>query len=1092
MVSPYGNVGRTTTIAGLGAVLAYERDDPIIAVDASDGALRRHTPTHNTRVDLRHLAARVRDSGSGIGEFTFRAASGLEILADDAGATAPGEPLDPVSYSALLTALNSYGVVLSDCPTGVGHLTTFVALTGSDQHVFVSSLSESSIAATVDALATYRYLADRSHVVLTDVRGGGTSLDAREAAEQVAGACRSVVVVPFDEQLAHGGLANLEHAREATWEAYRELAAVLARGFPHTKNRRVDEPDAAHRRPGAGGPYLVSSPTPLMPPPDGLPAEPPTRPPYLRERHPRVVEPPSTEQVPPPEVFAAPDSRDDPQSTGYVELPRVHDSSSGLSPHAPSQNSARQGSEAPPTAPVEERTPLYDALAADWFQARQDQRPGDGLTPASQRSQTAPTSPQGPVTPAWRGSANDDLGGQADRIRRPSAGGVTPSGLPRRVPRADMASGGARQQPSGPQISRAPEDVRGRLSSLRRKTAQGRQAGTDPSGRDGSSMEPGRSGADGAVGHESTLGGSPASAAPSYRGDAQQSTPPQTSPVAPVRPQDPPWASQAPSPMRGFPVDEEADFVDGVGAAPQLAAGGGATGPSQRGEPALGMGSASAWSWQERQPAPSGGAEGLSEPHHLVAELAEQAAPDREVPLHVQITREPWAHSARMRSFLVPEGGTRLTITVTAQGLRALGDLTQELIVYPGSDSDVLYFGLRTMASGLHQVTVRAFHQGTYLGAVHLQISVTEGGVTRDGPRRRAVLPGIAFEPGEATLQVHRAEDGSFSFQLLSETCYPPELFRYRGGDPSAATEQIYDQLREAATRAGGASPASAAALRKRLKNEGVQLWSSAVPEAVQRQFWEQADRITSFTVLGEHDFVPWELLYPLDKGHDNGFLAEWLPVVRRVFRQDRVHRIAVPGAAFVMPPDSPAEARVEIAELRNLLGRDVVDAGLFTEREALTDLVESGHAGLLHFACHNGFSRSGSRVRMADGHFTPRDLATAAQTGSLRDHQPLVFFNACRSAGEIPWFSDTLGWAQTFLKAGAGAFIGTLWPVRSDSAMQFAKAFYGQLLDGGMPLGQASLAARRATRDLDGDPTWLAYAVYGSPAATATSRAPT
>ncbi|MET8451913.1 CHAT domain-containing protein [Streptomyces sp. NPDC005209] len=577
-------------------------------------------------------------------------------------------------------------------------------------------------------------------------------------------------------------------------------------------------------------------------------------------------------------------------------------------------------------------------------------------------------------------------------------------------------------------------------------------------------------------------------------------SPAMTQPMAPVRPQGPSPMGQAPSTMRGFLLDEaedDEDVVSSAGSGPRQSPGGngpssGNRGASQDGESALGPATAQSWPRAESPPAtPADGLDGRSEPHHLIAELAEQAAPDREVPLHVQITREP-SHeqgSIPLRLFPVPKKGAQLTITVTAQGLRALGDLTQELIVYPGRDSDVLYFGLRTMASGLHHVTVRAFHKGTYLGAVHLQISVTEGGVTRDGPRRRAVLPGIAFEPGEATLQVHRAEDGSFSFQLLSETCYPPELFRYRGGDPGEATEQIYDQLREAASRAGRASPADAAGLKKRLKNEGVQLWSSAVPEAIQRQFWEQADRITSFTVLGEHDFVPWELLYPLDKDHDNGFLAEWLPVVRRVFHQDRVHQIALPGAAFVMPPGSPAEAQLEIAELRNLLGPGVTNAGVLTNREALTDLIERGHAGLLHFACHNAFSRSGSRVHMADGHFTPRDLATAVQTRSLRPHQPLVFFNACRSAGEIPWFSDSLGWAQNFLKAGASAFIGTLWPVRSDSAMQFAKSFYGQLLDAGQPLGQASLAARRAIRDLDGDPTWLAYAIYGSPAATATTQ---
>ncbi|MFD3563125.1 CHAT domain-containing protein [Streptomyces sp. NPDC058686] len=287
---------------------------------------------------------------------------------------------------------------------------------------------------------------------------------------------------------------------------------------------------------------------------------------------------------------------------------------------------------------------------------------------------------------------------------------------------------------------------------------------------------------------------------------------------------------------------------------------------------------------------------------------------------------------------------------------------------------------------------------------------------------------------------MHRnAEDGSFSFQLLSETSYAPEQFRFRGGDPRQAAEQIYAELRDAARRAGPGADGTAAdtaRLRSRLKNQGVQLWTSAVPEAIQRQFWEQADRITSITVLGEHDFVPWELLYPLDPHHDNGFL-----VVRRVFGQDRVDRLALPGAAFVVPPGSPPDADLEIAALRKWLGPNVANAGVFTESIALTALVERGHAGLLHFACHNAFSGSGSRVSMGDGTFDPIDLATAVQTRSLLSHRPLVFFNACRSAGEIDWFGSTLGWAQQFLQAGAGAFIGTLWPVRSDSAMLFAQA---------------------------------------------------
>ncbi|MEV5355087.1 CHAT domain-containing protein [Streptomyces sp. NPDC052693] len=161
-----------------------------------------------------------------------------------------------------------------------------------------------------------------------------------------------------------------------------------------------------------------------------------------------------------------------------------------------------------------------------------------------------------------------------------------------------------------------------------------------------------------------------------------------------------------------------------------------------------------------------------------------------------------------------------------------------------------------------------------------------------------------------------------------------------------------------------------------------------------------------------------------------------------------------------------------------------MTDGGTLTHRAAVSDLIDAGLHGVLHFACHNSFTGAGSHVTMADGPFDPIDLAYATHSGALRSTHPLVFFNACRSAGQIDWFSTSLGWAPQFLQAGAGAFIGTLWPVRSDSALLFADTFYEHLVTGGQSLGQASLHARRALRDHGGDPTWLAYAVYGSPAA--------
>ncbi|WP_055695614.1 nitrate- and nitrite sensing domain-containing protein [Streptomyces prasinopilosus] len=144
----------------------------------------------------------------------------------------------------------------------------------------------------------------------------------------------------------------------------------------------------------------------------------------------------------------------------------------------------------PASGPGDGRTPLYDTLETNWFHGAQEEQ-GNPPAPAQQpqqqqQPQQSPQQPQGPTGPqrsaatTWRSSPNDELVRQAERVRQPAAGGVTTSGLPRRVPKANLVPGTAQQQShqSGPQVSRAPDDVRGRLTNLRRGIAQGRQAGS--------------------------------------------------------------------------------------------------------------------------------------------------------------------------------------------------------------------------------------------------------------------------------------------------------------------------------------------------------------------------------------------------------------------------------------------------------------------------------------------------------------------------------------------------------------------------------------------------------------------------------------
>jgi hypothetical protein len=180
----------------------------------------------------------------------------------------------------------------------------------------------------------------------------------------------------------------------------------------------------------------------------------------------------------------------DPAGTGRFERPQVNGGSDFAAPRppAPQPRPARQEPEAlpPATGPGDGRTPLYDTLETNWFHGQQEQQQpqSNGSAPAAPQQPQGPTGPQRSASAGWRASPNDDLVRQAERVRQPAAGGVTTSGLPRRVPRANLVPGTAQQQPhqSGPQVSRAPDDVRGRLTNLRRGIAQGRQAGSTQTG----------------------------------------------------------------------------------------------------------------------------------------------------------------------------------------------------------------------------------------------------------------------------------------------------------------------------------------------------------------------------------------------------------------------------------------------------------------------------------------------------------------------------------------------------------------------------------------------------------------------------------
>jgi hypothetical protein len=467
---------------------------------------------------------------------------------------------------------------------------------------------------------------------------------------------------------------------------------------------------------------------------------------------------------------------------------------------------------------------------------------------------------------------------------------------------------------------------------------------------------------------------------------------------------------------------------------------------------------------------------------YMVGECPGRVRAGAEFSLIVSFTDSPADHGVSAGVVFPVAAGADVPVTLVVHpdaGLAALGDLQQTVTVPRYGDSAPARFAFRARAEGPFQIRVTAWLGGTFLAELRLEISAEGSAPPAQGQRRRAALGALQGDPGEVTLQVHFDRE-RYSFQLLSQRyLFGPVLAQSLTEKPGEAVERTVAMLRKMARDASGYSPAMAA---RWVRETGIGLWQDLVPRVVQEQFWLLRDSITAFTIAGDKDPVPWELLYPAGLDGDAGFLVEQFPVLRRVYDQSRAPRIWLGGARYVIPPDPPAGAHGEVAAIGEILGHAVGEP--ISDLAALLDLLDTGAAGMLHFACHSSYSAEagGSSIRMADGSFIPQLLNGAVAHRRLAGNNPLVFINACRTATATAEYTQMRSWASQFMAAGAGAFIGTLWPVRSTRATSFATAFYSALAQGS-DLGQAAFAARQTAKD-DGDPTWLGYTVYGDPTA--------
>jgi MinD-like ATPase involved in chromosome partitioning or flagellar assembly len=212
----------------------------VVAVDASPdrGTLSQKVPleTPATVRQLLQEAATV-ERYSDVRRYTSQGPSGLEVLASESD-PAVSDAFSADDYTRTLDILERYyGLVLTDCGTGMLHSAMSAVLAKADVLIIVSSGSVDgarSASATLDWLDAHGHedLVRNSIAVINGVRPQSGKVDMHKVVDHFSRRCRAVRLVPFDPHLEEGVEIDLDRLKRGTRESLTELAAVVADGFP--------------------------------------------------------------------------------------------------------------------------------------------------------------------------------------------------------------------------------------------------------------------------------------------------------------------------------------------------------------------------------------------------------------------------------------------------------------------------------------------------------------------------------------------------------------------------------------------------------------------------------------------------------------------------------------------------------------------------------------------------------------------------------------------------------------------------------------------------------------------------------------------
>lgn len=294
--------------------------------------------------------------------------------------------------------------------------------------------------------------------------------------------------------------------------------------------------------------------------------------------------------------------------------------------------------------------------------------------------------------------------------------------------------------------------------------------------------------------------------------------------------------------------------------------------------------------------------------------------------------------------------------------------------------------------------------------------------------------------------------------------------------------------------------------------------FSKEAREELLYSFRDSSERPTP-TFISEEFLFPWEVLYEQQIGqkmtldHAESFWGVGYAPARMLEKRRRrfVREQALPlDMIYCLHDELKAAHRVERPALERrlragkgrfrLLGPILEPVNVCDGKSFLNYLAQARH-NMIHFACHCVDEDEVDTLLLSLIHESQSDDKTTSielktyhflDVEPIFQRPPLVFLNACKSAGGTTSLQQTFNLPREFVKCQAAAVIATACPVPDLFAAEFAKHFYELFLGGKavqdqtrripIPIGEALRQTRHYFLSEHHNPLGLAYGLY-SPA---------